>query len=209
MKYFLRYLFLLPVYSFAQTEVYNTDLFDSTKRQLFQFDQNELFIRSPYNIDKIEFVNSKSNFSSLHNGRFRVYVYRSGSDSIKLYSKGKLVYISPFQIDTVGNPVARVGYYVDTLLSLNQILLNPCLNVLFPGTNYRGRYFIFHFTMTIEYLSGVVSPTEATDFNRFSTRQLEAIKTLQPGDQLHFTYVAGGGPDGRIRKLPPFTITIK
>lgn len=209
MKYLLRYFLFLPLCSYGQTEVYNVDLIDSTRHQLFRYAQNDLLIRSAYDIDMIKFANSESSFQSLDNRRVRVYVKNSGYDTMKLYSKGKLVYISPFDIDTLPYPVARVGNFLDTVLSFNQILLNPYLSVLFPGTNYQGRYFVFQFTMITENLAGDISQTEGGDNNRFSTRQLEVIKTLRTGDRIHFPYITGGGPDSRLQKLPPFTITIK
>ena len=109
--------------------------------------------------------------------------------------------------DSIPDPVVKVGNFLDTVLTVKKILLNPYLSVPSSGPDQVGKFSVYFFEMEIAYGSGEVVSTKQTG-SRFSTEQLEFIKALKPGDQLHFSNLRGRGPDGKEGKYPNFTITI-
>lgn len=209
MRYLILYFPLSQQPLYGQTRVFNLDLADSTEQRIFQFVRNVFRIESKQHIDSFRFSNPGSSMYSIGNNLFHVYVYHSGTDTLTLYSNGKILLKSIFRVDTLTQPIVRIGESLDTVLSVSQILLNPYLKVNFPNTGYKGHFFIQNFMMEIKNETGDMLLSTLGDFNRFSAEQLKGIKRLTAGDRLFFPYIVGGGPDSRLRKFQPFTVIIK
>src|SRR5690606_13416263 len=209
MKTFILYTLFLPLFSIGQVAVYNIDLRDSTKQQLYSQVENRLVIYTSQNLEQLKLVSVNSGVVYLGEDIFYVYPRKAERDTLKVFSQQRQIYLASFVIDTLSDLVVRVGDYMDTILSIKQVTLNPYLRVQFPGTNYRGNFYVHRFILRIVSKNGDILLQEAGDFSRFSAAQLNVIKRLNRSDELHFAYVTGGGPGSRIRKLPPFSVTIK
>jgi hypothetical protein len=171
--------------------------------------QNDLAVRSAKKIDEIRLASKGLSFSSEGNNIFSVYPKTYGTDTIKLYSKGRLVHTAVFNVDLIPDPIVRIARSLDTVMSVQQIQLNPFLSVSYAGTNYKCKLYVFRFHMTVEDRSDGITGAEVSISNRFTEKQLSLIKLLRAGDKLHFTQIAGLSPDGRVFPMPPFAVIIK
>lgn len=206
MKKLIFFFLLLPLFTKAQINIYNTSLLDSTKTQLYKYASNYLKVKSS---DKYTILlAAKSKVSYLGNNKFDVMPSEDGVDTIWVYSKGKLALTRVFSIDTVSEPIARVANTMDTILSVRQILTNPFLGVMLPGSNFKSNFVISSFT-TIVTTQNDEEIIDKSLSNNLTPDQIKTIKNLGRGDRILFQDIIGGGPDSRRHKLPNFRIHIK
>jgi hypothetical protein len=143
------------------------------------------------------------------NNRFCITPKKSGQDTLKLYIKSKLILKALYQTDLLPNPIVRVGHNRDTLMTVNRILLQPFLNVIFPGTNYKGNFFIRRFSIEAYRNSGDITGTKNIINNKFTAELITLVRGLERGDKLHIFNIVGGGPGSRLVTFPSFTVLIQ
>ena len=191
----------------AQPDILNISLTDSTKNILFVGVDNRLLLKN---------ISLTQGSLSIRNGVLvtklaKEFVARVNSDSTKAVitftKKNKVVFSKEFEIASIPDPVARLGYIPDSIASIGQILANPYLT---SGCNCYLNYpvYIISFKLSINKVQGDEYGGFATG-NKLTGEQIKQIRECSSGDKLVFTDIRALGPDSRTRKLPDFTITIK
>lgn len=210
MKHLSLYFLLIPFYSVGQIQLHNSDLLDTAKHQLYLKEGNHVIVKSAKVFDEIRFTGQDpDHLKPTTITVFIVYPSQLGEASISIYRKGKMLHSSAFTIESLPDPVVRIGHSLDTFMTVRQIRATPFLNILYPHTNYKGTILIWGFTLTVEYQSGDISNLEPGLSGYLSSQQLNLINRLSPGDRMLFTNIRGGCADGRLVALPSFTVTVK
>jgi len=105
--------------------------------------------------------------------------------------------------------VVRIGKETDTVLAVRQILLQPYLTVVDSEADSGRHWNIAGFTTLIHWREDDAEEQATGEFERLSSKQTSQIKRLKPGDTIFFDNIRGETADGRIIKLPSFTIVIR
>lgn len=142
MKY-LTLLFFFPIIAEAQIELFNTSLIDSTKGKLYAQHFNILKIYPYIQSSDIDIRSKYSRIIYRYSNTFTVAPTRSGLDTISIYRNNKLIYTKIFEVDTLPEPVVRIGNLLDTILHKYQILAQPHLRIFFPKTDYVTNFVSF------------------------------------------------------------------
>ena len=152
---------------------------------------------------------SRSSIKPLGSNVFKVYPDKSGTDTIRVYANKKMIYSAMFIVEKVPDPIGRIGGFLDTILTVPQILSSPYLSIIFPSSNYKGNFVITGFSMRAKNIHGEMIFYEIEPTNQFSSRQIQIITRLHAGDKLYFDDIKVSCPGGRTRMLWPFTTIIK
>jgi len=200
---------LFPLITLGQIKIVNNDLVDKTRHQLFRAFDNSIEISGVNTQKDIVLKGNSVNVEHLENARFIVRPFRRGSDTLRLFAGNKLLYSWPCIIDTIPYPIVRIAKQMDTVLTVQQILLSPFLSVHFPASNWDHRYRVYSFSTMIFQTSVDDEIEELSPSNRFTDRQMKIFQQLKRGDRILFDNMRGGGPDSRTQKFPSFSVHIK
>ena len=103
------------------------------------------------------------------------------------------------------DPVATPGGSQDSVFTKSRILSNPVVQAIQRGSLFKMYFQILSFNL----ISGDGSESTSANMGRFSEEQIAMVKRAESGSQLIFENIRCVGPDGRTRKLAPFTIRIQ
>jgi hypothetical protein len=106
-------------------------------------------------------------------------------------------------------PFVRLGKTKDTKLSVRQILLQPYLTVIDPQASAERQWHIAGFTTVVDRKDEDSQVNDKSEFQKLSAKQLALIQLLKPGDTIFFDNIRGEMSDGRLTKLPSFTVVIR
>lgn len=144
-------LFLLSLTGKAQINIYNVSLTDSTKGFLYRGFNNRINI---YGID--DYSNVKV-ISNLKDFRFRKdsttvnsYILIPSwekNDTIKILKNDSILFLKRFECLSISYFKAIYGKTEDTILTKNEIISNPYLNIILPNCYYKHNSFIVRFNV--------------------------------------------------------------
>jgi hypothetical protein len=200
---------LFPLVVVGQINIVNKSLVDTTKHQLYRALDNTIIISGVKTYKNIVLKSGKAKVEHIENTIFLLRPFQTGSDTLRLFADNKLLYTWPCIIDTIPYPIVRIADQMDTVLTVQQILLSPFLSVHFPATNWNHRFRVFSFSTLLFQVSEGNEIEESSPSNQFTERQIKIFRQLKKGDRIFFDNIRGGGPDSRIQKFPPFTVHIK
>lgn len=140
---------------------------------------------------------------------FNVQVSSVGTDAIELYHNNKLILTRAFQIRTLTDPVPLFGNLTDSTATLQEIILNPTINVSLPNCYYNHDYRVIYFKTTILSSKGRVEVFDRTNGNRLTKDQIKSINQLKKGNKILLTEISATCPDCATRRLRDLTIIIK
>lgn len=200
---------LLTLKSFSQVKVYNTSLIDTTVNQLYTGIENLLSVKAPEVKGSLSFQATKLRVQSFERDIYIARALETGRDTLKVLYRGKSLLQWPLTIDTLPPPVARIGVYQDTVLSVQQILGQPFLGVVFPAANWKSGWIVSEFMAQFEDTENDQKIKLPGTGNSLSEAQLKMIRKLKAGERIVFDTIYGYGPGGRRSKFPELRIYIK
>ena len=98
---------------------------------------------------------------------------------------------------------------MDTVLSVRQILLQPYLSVIDTKVSAERQWYIAGFTTMVHRKDEDSQVNGEGEFKKLSAKQIALIELLKPGDTIFFHNIRGEMSDGRLTKLPSFTVVIQ
>jgi hypothetical protein len=197
----------------AQFMLKNFSLTDSDQHVLYIGVTNELKLEGMPDKKNIEIIMDGRVFEEMH-GFFPVMVSKPGTARIDVYQKvknGKQLLLSKvFQVQTLAIPSTRIAGSTDSLFSAAAILVNPQLDVFFPGSVFKSDISVLSFSITITDKNGeTILEETSSPGNRLTAAMIDKVKILKPGDKLFFDNIRAVSRDGRTIKMPAFSVYVR
>ena len=204
---FVTLLLFSPISVFAQINIINRSLTDSSLKIVYAGVDNFLEIKGVKTSDDVKVSISQGDVRKIDT-TFILRVPGCESIFITVQKKGRQILKEKFRCDQLYDPVLQLGAIKDSVASISEILINPFLHLFRENCFYKKQFMITSFRATfIGYDLDSVN-TKATG-NLLTQEQIDHIKKLRRRDKIFFNEIYAFGPDSRRRKLNPFTITIK
>jgi hypothetical protein len=141
---------------------------------------------------------------------FIVEPKETGTDTLRLLRNGVTVVQKAFQVNNVSGIVVCWGAIRKDSATVSEILANKKLIAFVPGCNCNWGIHIFSFQL--ELVTDVFpewKKIHKLDGIALTPETIELIRQLKPGDKMIFKEIVAVARNGRVRVLPPFSITIK
>lgn len=135
----------------------------------------------------------------------------SGKDSavIEVYVSYDLVFTKSFQIRALADPIPMLGNFADSAATVDEIILNPVINVVLPGSYYKHSYRVIYFKAIILSSKGRVQVFDREGGNRLTKDQLKKVEVLKKGNKIELTEITVTCNDCAIRRLGDLTVRIE
>jgi len=197
---------------FAQVEIINRSLTDSSLGIVYLGVENKIEIKTKFPDPKLLVTVRNGVIWKLAPYRFAWSVSENKNSVLTVVDdNGKTIGEKTFKVDTVPPPRVMIPGIKDPTASVNQILLNPFLQVVLPNCFLKSGYIITSFELTTVH-EGVFDGDQtpfAISGNRFSEQAIKTIRSLSKGDFIFFDNIKCLDPNSRTRFLPSFYLAIK
>lgn len=198
---------------YSQLILKNLSLTEPGKDVLYIGVTNELKLEGVSDKKNIEIVVEERVFEEI-GGVFQAVVFKPGIAKVDVCRKAKtgrqLLLSKVFRAETLAVPTTRISGATDSFLSVAAILINPQIEVFYPGSRFKSDISVLSFSLVITDSNGeIVLEETGTPGNRFSEAMIGKIKTCKSGDKLLFGGIRAVVQSGRIMKMPPFAVYVK
>ena len=112
----------------------------------------------------------------------------------------------PFRVKKVPDPIASVAGKIDGAITKNELLAQQGVLAKIPDFDFEMNFTVTSFVVSTIKASYVID--EPTKGNRFSTKQVDLMKGLNPGSRLYIESIVVKGDDGTTRNLPAISFKI-
>jgi hypothetical protein len=206
----LLFSFIISTHCFGQINIINRSLFDSSLNLVYLGVENNLVLKgfTPGN-SKLTFSATNGTITDNSDGLYLLTPAKQGECIVSFYNRGQKIISKIFRVYILKDLTVRLASIKDSFATVNEIIANPFLVVESPGTFYKTNCHITAFQLSMDgpgfedtnpyQISGHIIPSNV----------LNRIKKLRKGDMMLFDELRCVCNDSRVRKLKPFTITIK
>jgi len=204
-------LFFIPINVFSQPEIKNISLTVPDSSILYIGIENKIEVTGIKDKPYLRLKSGKGEIirHNLNPFLFLLTVTGKDSDVVELYENNNLVFTKTFSVRKLADPVPVFGTLADSVATVDEIILNPVINVLLPGCYYKHSYRVIYFKATVLSSKGRVDVFDKEGGNRLTKDQLKSIKQLKKGNKILLTEITATCFDCANRRLRDLTITIK
>jgi len=118
----------------------------------------------------------------------------------------KVIGSTEFRVKKVPDPVASVAGKTEGIISKNELMAQLGVMAKIPDFDFQMNFTVTSFVVSTIKASYVVD--EPTKGNRFSTKQVDLMKSLSSGSRLYIESIVVKGDDGSVRNLPAISFKI-
>jgi len=118
----------------------------------------------------------------------------------------KLIGSTGFRVKRVPDPVASVAGKVEGVISKNELLAQQGVLAKIPDFDFEMNFTVTSFVVSTPKAGYIYD--EPTRGNRFSPKQVDLMKGLNPGGRLYIESIVVKGDDGTTRNLPSISFKI-
>lgn len=111
-----------------------------------------------------------------------------------------------FRVKRVPDPVASVASKIEGVISKSELLAQPGVLAKIPDFDFEMNFTVTSFVVSTP-KAGFIND-EPTKGNRFSQKQIDLMKGLNPGGRLYIESIVVKGDDGTTRNLPSISFKI-
>lgn len=209
MRAFHIVILVAPTSIFAQADIINRSLIDSSLNIVYVEIHNEIELVGVKSSDKPGFSSTNGTLMHIEQNRYLLRPSREGECVLTIQSKGRKIISKTFRSDSIkGELKIRLAGIRDTAATISQILANPFLISEIRGSYYKSPVYITSFTATFIGANFDSVRTEAIG-HLLTQEQFGVVKQLRRGDKILFNDIYFFWPDSRKRKYSPFVIVIK
>lgn len=143
---------IFPFLVLAQVELKNSSLTNPELRLLYEGVENVLVVEGVINLVdlKVTAVNSEVCFiNEANSNRFIVKPGHADFDTLSVFLGDSLLIEEVFAVHRIGNLVARLGNLTDSLVMVNEVLINSTLKAVIPECHYNHGIRIHSFDLAI------------------------------------------------------------
>ncbi len=149
---FIYLLIFSSLSSFAQVDIINQSLTDSSLNILYIGCNNRIKILGFENDTSLRLVSShpRTSIRKYENNVFRVGSHKIEPDTLRVYKGDSLIKMEMFDTYYLRDPIPQFGNITDTVATIKEIISNPTLSAIIPNNYYTGRkYYVISFNLFI------------------------------------------------------------
>lgn len=151
---FISLFIAIPFCVNAQIKIKNMSLDNPNLKELYKYINNVIRVTGLQEKADIKLVSSTmGEFKPLNTDSsfydFNFVIKKNKFDTLRIYEGSKILLTKVYEVKEIKDPIARLGNISDTVASINEILNNPRLLVVFPNCNYKFKKQVTSFAFYI------------------------------------------------------------
>src|SRR5262249_43049625 len=149
--------------SHSQIKFINLSTIDPQTKEFYIGIENNIEISgiNKNNNDELKADISTSRITNLGNNRYSILLWGEEKPVVFTFTQvNKIVLIETFQARIIPDPIVRLSNISDSSASINQIILNPFLTVVFPNCSLKHNLSVIDFTTNL-----ITAAKDTTTFN--------------------------------------------
>ncbi len=178
----------------AQVKIINLSLLKPDSNILYVGIENKLKIQGLENFNNIRLFHDGLRANSSKDGIFYLHVPSRGISKIKIYYLKKRIISREFYKNVIPSPIAGLGIFSDTTISILDIINEQELKVFLPNCILNMKFGIRNFNTKIVSKKGV-QDFGLTYGNKLPSNLITIISKLESGDKIIFDEIRTSGPD--------------
>jgi gliding motility-associated protein GldM len=111
-----------------------------------------------------------------------------------------------FRVKRVPDPVASVAGKIEGVITKNELLAQQGVLAKIPDFDFQMNFTVTSFVVSTPKAGYIID--EPTKGNRFSQKQIDLMKGLNPGGRIYIESIVVKGDDGSTRNLPSISFKI-
>ncbi|MCX6236162.1 MAG: gliding motility protein GldM [Bacteroidia bacterium] len=118
----------------------------------------------------------------------------------------RVIGATDFRVKRVPDPVASVAGKIEGVITKNELLAQQGVLAKIPDFDFQMNFTVTSFVVSTPKAGYIID--EPTKGNRFSQKQIDLMKGLNPGGRLYIESIVVKGDDGSTRNLPSISFKI-